>query len=1018
MGDAIARLRKLVEAARSMQAASDPDELCDVVVRWARAVFDLDNCAVLLFEPDGETLRIRAAHGYEPNVVESWRGGRGKGLTGRAVEEGKLVVVGDVTADPSYVEGVSGARSELAAPLLVEGKPIGVLDLESGRAGAFGDLDLALFSSFADQSAAALHNALLRVEAEGKRREAERTAFEMTALVAAGRKLASVLDPERLLIEILGVVRETMRVPRCAVLLVDETTRELVLRKAVGYGVPEGLRIPMGKGVTGEVASTGRPARVGDVSRDGRYIAGVQGGRSEMAVPVRLDSQVVGVLDVEALDPNAFDDSDERLLAALADQVAAALHNANLTGRVGRRAQRLALLSRAGRVIATVLDPDAVLYRILELASEALGFQRCALLLKDPFGADLLVRAALGYGDVVGKRIPSGQGICGTVFRSGTAEVVADVTKDDRYVRGLVGGRTEMAAPLRLDGTIIGVLDAESPQVAAFDADDLDLFSGFASHAAVAIQNAGLHDELERRTAELDRRAHRLAILHKAGQAMATALDPDVVLHEVLKLAGTALAFSRCAVLLLDREKGDLVVRASVGYGDIQGKRIALEGTNSGEVVRDGKGLLIGDVTTDQRYVQGSSGARCEMIAPMKVRGETIGTLDAESPVQGAYDQDDLELLEVFAAHAAASIHNARMFQKVEDANTALRANIKEMERLNRELEQYARQIARANDALERQVRQLLALHRAGQTITSSLDLDTTLQHILAMTRDIIDTSSSTIKLLDVETKELRVRASSGESKQGELMVDVPLRVGDRTIGVFELAKGKAFGEEEHRMLETLASQASIAIENARLFDETQRTYYDTLRSLAGALEARDAYTQGHSERVAKLSMRIAEKLGLPEEDRKEIYSAALLHDIGKIGVRDEVLLKPGRLTPEEMAIIRGHPIFGDAILGPLKFLGKVTGMVKHHHERWDGKGYPDGLKGEDIPLASRIVAIADSFDALTSDRPYRDRKTLGETLRIVEEETGRQFDPQVVKALFGVLGETKSGGDEIAEPS
>jgi putative nucleotidyltransferase with HDIG domain len=1018
MSDPISRLRQLVEAARSMQAAADPDELCDVVVRWARAVFDLDNCAVLLFEPDGETLRIRAAHGYDPKVVEFYRGRRGKGLTGRAIEAGKTIVVGDVARESSYVEGVPGARSELAAPLLVEGRAIGVLDIESQRPEAFGDLDLALFSSYADQSAMALNAALMRVQLEERRRQAERTAFEMTALVTAGRKLATVLDPERLLVEILGVVRETLRVPRCAVLLVDEAAKELVLRKSVGYRVPEGTRIPLGRGVTGEAAATGKPVRVADVMRDQRYISGVQGGRSEMAVPVRLDNRVIGVLDAEALDADSFDEADERLLAALADQVAAAIHNANLTGRVGRRAQRLALLSRAGRLIATVLDPDAVLYKILELAAEALGFKRCALLLKDPFGEDLLVRAALGYGDVVGKRIPAGQGICGTVFRTGTAECVGDVTRDPRYVPGLEGGRTEMAAPLRLDGSIIGVLDAESPDANAFDADDLDLFSGFAAHAAVAIQNANLHDDLERGTAELDRRAHRLAVLHRASQTIATALDPDVVLQEILKLAGTALAFSRCAVLMLDREKNDLVVRASVGYGEIQGKRIALGGTNSGVVVQTGKGLLVADVTKDEHYVQGSAGARCEMIAPMKVRGETIGTLDAESPVVGAYDEADLELLEAFGAHAAAAIHNARMFQKVEDSNALLRANILEMERLNRELEQYARQIATANEALERQVRQLIALHRAGQTITSSLDLDTTLQAILSMSRDIVNSSATTIKLLDQETKELRVRASSGIREQGRPVVDLPLRVGDRTIGVFELAADKSFGDEERRMMETLASQAAIAIENARLFDETQRTYYDTLRSLAGALEARDSYTQGHSERVAKLSMRIAEKLGLPEQDRKEIYSAALLHDIGKIGVRDEVLLKPGRLTSAEMDIIRSHPIFGDAILGPLKFLGKVTGMVKHHHERWDGKGYPDGLKGEAIPLASRIVAVADSFDALTSDRPYRDRKTLGDTLRIFEEEIGKQFDPQVVEALFKVIGESGSGGEEIAEPS
>jgi HD-GYP domain-containing protein (c-di-GMP phosphodiesterase class II) len=573
-----------------------------------------------------------------------------------------------------------------------------------------------------------------------------------------------------------------------------------------------------------------------------------------------------------------------------------------------------------------------------------------------------------------------------------------------------------MAAPLRLDSAVIGVLDAESPEVAAFDADDLELFAGFAAQAAIAIQNAGLHDELERRSAESDRRAHRLAVLHGSSRALATLLDPDAVLAEMLKLAGRALAFSRCAILLVDREQGDLVVRASVGYGEIQGKRIPLENSITGEVVRSGRAVLVADVTRDPRYVPGSAGARCEMVAPLRVQNEVIGTIDAESPVVGAYDENDLELLEAFAAHAAAAIHNARLFQRVEEANGVLRANIREMERLNRELEQYARQITAANDALERQVKQLVALHRAGQTITSSLDLDTTLERIVAMTQEIISASTTTIKLIDQETHELCVRASSSsDARPGDARIGLPLRVGDRTIGVFELAAKKDFGDEERRILETLAAQASIAIENARLFEEAQRTYYDTLRSLAGALEARDAYTRGHSESVAQLSMRVAERLGLPEEERKEIYFAALLHDIGKIGVRDEVLLKPGRLTVEEMEIIRGHPIFGDAILGPLKFLGRVTGMVKHHHERWDGSGYPDRLQGEDIPLASRIVAVADTFDALTSDRPYRHRKSVTEALAVIREEAGRQFDPRVVEALLALVAdatdEPREGG-------
>ncbi len=991
-----------------MHAVGDPDDLADVVVRWARAVFDLDNCALLLFDEDGETLRIRAAYGYPPEVVRSFRGRRGKGVTGLAAERGETIVVGDVTKDGSYVEGVPGARSELAAPLKIEEKVIGVLDIESTRVGAFGDLDQALLSAFTDQAAGALGNALLRADLQRGRREAERSAFEMAALAAAGRKLSSVLDPERLLGEILEVIRDTLRVPRCAVLLKDDATGDLVLRKAAGYGVPDGLRIPEGKGVTGAAAASGKPVIVDDVARNGRYIEGVPGGRSEIAVPIRSDSNVIGVIDVEALDPGAFGERDVRLLEALADQVSAAIRNAGLCENVGRRARRLSLVHRAGLAITGILDPDEVLYKILQLAAEALEFERCALLLRDPFGADLLVRAALGYGDVVGRRIPAGSGICGAVFRTGVGEVVPDVTKDPRYVPGLEGGRTEMAAPLRIDGAVIGVLDAESPRVAAFDADDLELFSAFAAQAAIAIRNAELADDLERRNSDLDRRTHRMAALQRASQAVSTLLDPDEVVGEILGAANQVLAFSRCAVLLLDPGSSDLVVRASVGYGEIRGLRIPTVGTITGEAVRTGRPVLVSDVSKDPRYVKGSEGGRCEIAAPLKVRGEVIGVMDAESPVAGAYDEADLQLLEAFAAQAAAAIHNARLFRKVEDANAALRANVEEMARLNRELEAHGRQIAAAKDALERQVKHLVALHRTGQTITSSLDLDTTLERIVQMTRELVDSSMTTIKLVDQETQQLQVRAISGgpDSDQiGSSRIDLPLRIGDRTIGVFELASGKAFGDEELRMLETLATQAAIAIENARLFEQTQSTYYETLKTLAGALEARDTYTQGHSERVASLATSIAERLGVSEEETREIYSAALLHDIGKIGVRDDVLLKRGALTAGEMGIIRGHPVLGDAILGPLKFFDRVTGMVKHHHERWDGSGYPDGLAGERIPLASRIVGVADAYDAMTSDRPYRDRKPPAEALQIIRDEAGRQFDPKVVAALLEILG-------------
>jgi HD-GYP domain-containing protein (c-di-GMP phosphodiesterase class II) len=476
------------------------------------------------------------------------------------------------------------------------------------------------------------------------------------------------------------------------------------------------------------------------------------------------------------------------------------------------------------------------------------------------------------------------------------------------------------------------------------------------------------------------------------------------VLDVILRLARGALAFSRSAIVLVDHENQDLVVRAELGYGEVVGRRLPIEGSITGSVVQTGEPILVRDVSKDPRYIEGSIGAACEMAVPLRVRGEVIGVIDAESDRVGAFSERDMELMSVFAVHAATAIHNARLFRRLEDTNQALRSSLREMERLNVELEASAQQIRETNVRLERQLQQLRVLHRAGQAMTATLDLDQTLDAILAMTREIIDTSAATIRLLDEESHEMLVRATNGTMPKDDRRIDVPLRVGDRLIGVFELGSKREIVDEERRLLETMASQAAIAIENARLFEDTQRTYYTTLRSLASALEARDAYTRGHSDRVAMLSRRIAERLGLAVGDLQELHSAAMLHDIGKIGVRDDILLKPARLTEAEMDVIRRHPALGDTILGPLKFLGRVATFVKHHHERWDGTGYPEGLAGENIPLPSRIVAVADCYDALTTDRPYRDSMSGDRAIEEIRRNAGTQFDPVVVDALIGAL--------------
>ena len=186
---------------------------------------------------------------------------------------------------------------------------------------------------------------------------------------------------------------------------------------------------------------------------------------------------------------------------------------------------------------------------------------------------------------------------------------------------------------------------------------------------------------------------------------------------------------------------------------------------------------------------------------------------------------------------------------------------------------------------------------------------------------------------------------------------------------------------------------------------ELRRSYMATVRALSNAVEARDAYTSKHAERVAAYGLELARAAGLDVVDSPQIEFGFLLHDVGKLGVPDAILFKSGRLTEEEYALVRRHPLIGTEILRDIDFLGEGKLVVRHHHERWDGTGYPDGLAGEAIPFAARVFAVADALDALTTDRPYRPASSFSRAREVLHACAGTQFDPQVVDALLDLLG-------------
>jgi putative nucleotidyltransferase with HDIG domain len=218
------------------------------------------------------------------------------------------------------------------------------------------------------------------------------------------------------------------------------------------------------------------------------------------------------------------------------------------------------------------------------------------------------------------------------------------------------------------------------------------------------------------------------------------------------------------------------------------------------------------------------------------------------------------------------------------------------------------------------------------------------------------------------------------------------------------LAERDAQAAEKEDQLERYAAdlRETFKEERARA-QELRDSYFATVRALTNAVEARDAYTGKHAERVAAYALEIGRALGQDWAGRPEVEFGFLLHDIGKVAVPDSILHKPEPLTAQERGLIQQHPVTGWEIVRQVDFLGAASDVVRHHHERWDGDGYPDGLAGEDIPFTARVFAVADVLDALTTDRPYRPASPLGEAREMITEGRGTQFDPDVVDALAGI---------------
>lgn len=528
--------------------------------------------------------------------------------------------------------------------------------------------------------------------------------------------------------------------------------------------------------------------------------------------------------------------------------------------------------------------------------------------------------------------------------------------------------------------------------------------------------NINVHlDALRSRNIELEAQAYKYATLQHVGRSLASILEQEQVYEAIVdSLINILSGVKRCSLLLVDEKRHEFVFKVVKGLEPEiipANRRMKISNGIAAKVYNTCESVLMNDIAPgDSKELDEAKVTRSSICVPIKNMGKVTAILSIGNRISGIpFNETDLRLVEGVAQEAALAIKNANMWTD-----------------------------------LKRKVLELNTLHEVGKTLGMVLDIDKLLEMVLGLTSKVLGgVKTSSVILYDQETKALQVVLYKGEgdvqqlqpikvgegiagkvfekgepliindanpdSGLGRSSICVPLIFKDEPIGVLSVSNklsGEPFDNGDLEILVTLASQIAVSLYNAQLYDELESSYLSAVKTLANSIDAKDAYTSGHSERVARYAVETGRLMGLDSDELKNLHIGALLHDIGKIGISESIITKSDRLTAEEYETIKTHPARGATILEPAVFLAEKVPLIRYHHERYDGKGYPEGLKGEKIPLLARIVCVADSFDAMTSKRAYRDVMPIKEAREEILRCSGSQFDPDVVAAFMKLLAD------------
>jgi diguanylate cyclase (GGDEF)-like protein/putative nucleotidyltransferase with HDIG domain len=745
-----------------------------------------------------------------------------------------------------------------------------------------------------------------------------------------------------------------------------------------------------------------------------------------------------------------------------------AVENSYLIQQTARRSEELHILNEIGRVLSSTLEPDTLFERIYSEMRRLLDVGSMFIAYYDAKSDQVRFEMEVVDGERVPKRTrASGNYLTEYIVRTCQPLLIRERFDEEMKRRGIerdFAASSICAVPLVLYDRAIGVVAVHSTHERAFDEGHVELLRVLASEAAVAIENARLFSEEQKKSKQL-------TLVNNVSSHAITTLNPEEMLSKIAAEIEGALPYDHIGIAILDANAKELVVNAEAGARrDALGRHILIGEGLVGQVARDGQMVVVAEVnvTSPRPVLPGTASA---IALPVTYGENMLGVLYVESSELCEFPDDDVRLLRTLADLFAGALNNALTFQRAQeqaitDGLTGVKTHRFLMEALSSEWKRSTRAnrpfslvlmdldrfkfvndfyghlegdvvLQRVGHILEQNCRRSDVVARYGGDEFVILMPETGMEqaHQLAsklrgwvaadpLLRDKNITASFGIasfpihgstpqELIQVADSSMYLSKHQGGNSVSTAEEGNPNETKRWKQDVLEAYLGvtlkrlfttgpEAF-EEIYRRLEQFTRSLNEHGAGGPT-DEVPPAVVETVTSLAMAIDAKDQYTQGHSQKVSAYSVMIAQAMEMTEAEVEEIRLAGLLHDIGKVGIPEVILNKSGPLDATEWTTMKTHTQLGAKILEPLAAMSRIRDMVEHHHEFYDGSGYPDRLTGEQIPLGARVIAIADAYDTITSARTYKKARTPEEAFSELERCAANQFDPDIVSVFIETM--------------